>query len=328
VRVLVTGGTSMLGAATAQRLAAAGHDVTCFQRGVAPGDLRTVRGDITDRRQVDTAVAGHDAVVHLAALVTPRAPWAQFLAVNVDGTANVLAAVRRCQRFVHISSPSVAFTNRPAVNEPALPANPHAGDRYTRSKATAERLVLDTADKPPTTVIRPHLVWGPGDTQLIGRIVAKSDANRLFLPGGGTALIDTTYVDNAAASIAAALDACVPNSPALDTPLVVSNGEPRPVAELVDRILVAMGRTPNWKSVHPRLAALGGRVVEAVWRGPEPPITYFAARQLTIAHWYDQTQTRHALDWAPHVSLDEGFRRLAEYSAHWGPGSRFRGRSR
>ena len=55
--------------------------------------------------------------------------------------------------------------------------------------------------------VRPHLVWGPGDTQLVGRIVERARAGRLALVGGGRALVDTTYIDNAVAALVAALDA-------------------------------------------------------------------------------------------------------------------------
>ncbi|CUR60487.1 hypothetical protein NOCA2790029 [metagenome] len=55
--------------------------------------------------------------------------------------------------------------------------------------------------------------------------------------------------------------------------------------------------------------------MEAAWslgrREDTPPLTRFLAEQLTTAHWFDQRRTREALDWAPHVSLDTGFARLA-----------------
>ena len=76
--------------------------------------------------------------------------------------------------------------------------------------------------------IRPHLVWGPGDPQLVARIVARARAGRLPLIGPGAALVDTTYVDNAVdALLAAAGPGC---RDAHGQALVVTNGEPRPVA--------------------------------------------------------------------------------------------------
>jgi nucleoside-diphosphate-sugar epimerase len=159
--------------------------------------------------------------------------------------------------------------------------------------------------------LRPHLIWGPGDTQLVGRIVARARAGRLATVGSGTALIDTTYVSNAAAAIVAGLDRC----DALEgRAFVVSNGEPRPVAELVSRNVTAAGLAPPKAKIPYRAARVGGLVAERVWdkteRDGDPPMTSFLAEQLATAHWFDQRETRRALDWEPAVSLDEGLERL------------------
>ena len=45
----------------------------------------------------------------------------------------------------------------------------------------------------------------------------------------------------------------------------------------------------------------------------EPPVTGFLVEQLTTAHWFDQRETRAALRWKPHVTLDEGFERLSQW---------------
>src|SRR5665811_960276 len=112
---------------------------------------------------------------------------------NVAGTRNVIEAARTASviRFVHVSSPSVAHGGKPLVGVPAGPADPaHARGPYARSKAIAELAALD-ANSPsmPIVVIRPHLVWGPGDTQLVGRIVERARAGRLAIVGSGLALI-------------------------------------------------------------------------------------------------------------------------------------------
>jgi nucleoside-diphosphate-sugar epimerase len=162
--------------------------------------------------------------------------------------------------------------------------------------------------------VRPHLVWGPGDTQLVQRIVDRARAGRLPLIGTGAALIDTTYVDNAAAAVVAAVDAC---GPVHGEALVVSNGEPRPVAEVLARLCRAAGvRGPRGR-VPFGAAYLVGAAVEGVWaatrRRPVPPLTRFLAEQLATAHWFDQRRTRTALRWRPEVRLDEGFARLGDW---------------
>jgi len=312
MRVLVTGGSSLLGRNVADQLVARGDTVTCFQRSPSASTATDVLGDIRDRDAVLAVSIGQDAVVHLAALVAPRPAWSDAYAVNVTGTEHVLDAAGRIGRLLHVSSPSVAFHDAPTVGAGAEPARYSGGDAYTRSKAIAERLVLDRTAV-PTVVVRPHLVWGPGDTQLIGRIVDRARQGRLALPDHGRALVDTTYVDDAAAAIVAGLDRTADSEEARGRAWVVTGGSPRPLVELVEGILQAAGLDPSVRSVPAPLAALAGRAFDRWWRGNEPPLTHFAARQLSVAHWFDQADTRRVLQWVPRIGVDEGLARLAAW---------------
>jgi nucleoside-diphosphate-sugar epimerase len=312
VRVLVTGASSLLGGALVTRLLHRGDEVTAFQRHASGTGAVERLGDIRDPEAVGRAARGHDAIVHLAALVAPSAPWADAEAVNVEGTRHVLAAARSCGRLVHVSSPSVAFDERAAVGAAAEPARYRGSDSYARSKAVAEELVLERHEL-CRVVVRPHLVWGPGDDQLVGRIVSRARRGLLALPDGGRALIDSTYVDDASSALVAALDAAVPGHEAVGRAWVVTGGDPRPVAELVGGILAAAGQATTLRSVPAPLAALAGRLAERLWPGSEPPLTRFAARQLSLAHWFDQRETKRVLAWSPTVSIDEGLERLADW---------------
>ena len=325
MKVLVTGGRGLLGSATVAALAAGGHDVTTFQR-TSSGHAREVLGDITDISAVQRAVAGQDAVVHLAAKVSMTGDWREFVDINVEGTRHVVEACRTqgVRRLVHVSSPSVAHAGEPLVGVGAQPADPdHARGGYARSKAMAELIALGANSSDLTvTAIRPHLVWGPGDTQLVERIIDRARSGRLFLIDHGQALIDTTYVDNAAEALVCALE----RGPG-GRSFVVSNGEPRTVAELVTRIAHAGGAGVRGRVPYP-VARAAGTVVERFWgdRPGEPPITSFLAEQLATAHWFDQRQTREALGWEPKVTLAEGFTRLdAAYRSGAGDKGRFHG---
>ena len=309
MRILVTGGSSLLGRSVANLLVERGDHVTCFQRHESNSNAVDVLGDIRDRDALFTASEQCDAIIHLAALVAPKATWADMNSINVDGTRNAVLAAARCGRFVHISSPSVAFHDEPSVGSGPLAARYAGHDGYTRSKALGEQLVL-AESAVPTVVLRPHLVWGPGDTQLIGRIIDRARAGRLALPDGGRALVDTTYVDDAADAIIAALDHCRAGEEATERPLVVTGGEPRPLRDLVASILEAAGVQRVPRSIPAPVASRLGSIIERVWPGAEPPLTYFAARQLSVAHWFDQREARRILGWAPAVGLDEGFERL------------------
>jgi nucleoside-diphosphate-sugar epimerase len=320
VKLLVTGASGYLGGAVAQELVRQGHDVRTLQRRpsgvVGAVDLL---GDVTDAARVRSALHGVEAVVHLAAKVSLAGASAEFDAVNVEGTRTLLTEAREAgvRRIVHISSPSVAHAGASLVGDGTGAADPErARGDYARTKAEGERLAL-AADAPGFAVVavRPHLVWGPGDPQLVGRIVERARKRRLPLIGSGAALIDTTYIDNAVSAIVAALErAEVVHGQAY----VVTNGEPRAVAELLTGICLACAApAPTW-SVPAPVARGAGSVVEAVWRirpgRDEPPMTRFLAEQLSTAHWFDQRRVREDLRWSPSVTIDEGLARLAAWA--------------
>jgi nucleoside-diphosphate-sugar epimerase len=317
VKVLVTGASGMLGGAVALALAARGDDVTVMQRRPSRLGLREHLGDVTDPTAVRTAVAGADAVIHLAAKVHVVGAWPDYLAANVTGTRTVVDAARAAgvRRLVHVSSPSVAHTGSSLVGAGAGPADPeHARGAYSRSKAMAEQYALAAHDPTFSVVaVRPHLVWGPDDPQLVERIVSRARAGRLAVVGSGTALIDTTYIDNAVSALVAAADHA---HTAGGRAYIVSNGQPRPVAEILSSICRAAGVPGPRLHVPYRLAWTFGAAVDSWWsargREEDPPITRFLAEQLATAHWFDLRLTRQALHWEPTVDLDEGFARLAE----------------
>jgi nucleoside-diphosphate-sugar epimerase len=321
VKVLVTGASGLLGGAVARAIADAGHDVTTFQRrpsGVA--GVRDVLGSMTDAAAVASAVDGHEAVVHLAAKVSLAGAPADFEAVNVGGTRSLIEAMRASSvpRLVFVSSPSVAHAGASIVGGDADPASPvDARGHYARTKAAAERLALRSADADLRVVaVRPHLVWGPGDTQLVARIVDRARSGRLPLLDHGAALIDSTYVDNAASGIAAGLERVDAVS---GEAYVLTNGEPRTVADLMAGICRAAGVPAPRLRVPAGVARTAGSLVERIWAvrpgADEPPMTRFLAEQLSTAHWFDQRRTRRDLRWTPAVGLDEGLRRLAAWYA-------------
>lgn len=317
--VLVTGASGMLGRAVAEHLLSEGEDVRCFQRRPSRvAGAANVLGSVEDPAAVAGAVQGCSAVIHLAAKVSFTGPPADFDRINIEGTRNVVEAARLAGTtdVVHVSSPSVAHDGTSLVGAPAGPADPvHARGEYARTKAAAELLAL--ARSTPdfrVAAIRPHIVWGPGDTQLVERVIERARQGRLPLLDHGTALIDTTYVENAASAIVACLRRM---DAARGQALVVTNGEPRPIAELIEGICRAGGvRSPAW-SVPGSVARGAGAVLERAWlalqRTDEPPMTRFLAEQLSTAHWFDQRHTQAVLGWQPSVSIDDGFQRLAAH---------------
>jgi len=324
MRVLVTGASGMFGAGVAQALAARGDSVTVLQRRPSGLGLHEVLADVAEASMVRQALARQDAVIHLAAKVNVIGPEQEYQRTNVDGTQAVIEGCRQAgvRRLVYVSSPSVAYPGRSLVGVGAAPADPTAArGPYARTKAIAEGMALAAdSDGLAVVAIRPHLVFGPGDTQLVARLVDRASRRRLPVIGPGAALLDITYVSNAVDALVAALDRC---EEVHGQALVVTNGEPRPIRELLDAICDAADVPRPSRRVPVRLAKSAGSMVQAAWDfhdhlrlnrpASDPPLTRFVVEQMSTAHWFDQRDTRRALHWEPRISLDEGFEELRRY---------------
>ncbi|QEH37096.1 3 beta-hydroxysteroid dehydrogenase/Delta 5--_4-isomerase [Aquisphaera giovannonii] len=332
--VLITGGGGFLGSAIAAMLRERGRQVRSFARSrhevLDLIGVEQVRGDIADRAAVSDAVRGCGTVFHVAALAGIWGPYAAYHRTNVLGTENVVAACRehRVPRLVYTSSPSVVFTGHDleGVDESAPYADRYDA-AYPATKAIAEKLVLASNDASMATVaLRPHLIWGPGDNNILPRVFARARARRLFRIGDRNPLIDLTYIDNAAIAHVLAGEKLAPGSPIAGKAYFVAQGQPVPLWEMVNRFLEIAGIPPVRRSVPRSVAVAIGGLMEGLYGAfrlsGEPRMTRFLARELSTAHWYNLDAARRDLGYEPLVSIEEGLRRLAAHlSARTAPPS-------
>ena len=322
----MTGTGSLLLGGVASELLRRGDEVVCLQRRPAAfmghQNAHEVLADICNADAVALAAKGCDAIIHGAARVGVVGSQKEFYDTNVLGTENILRAAEQqsISRLVFVSTPSVAHTGASLVGAPAGQAEiGRSRSYYAESKAIAERTVLNARNSQLAVVaIRPHLVWGPGDTQLVGRIVERAKSGRLAVVGTGNALVDSTYIDNAISAHIAALDALHIGSACDGKAYVVSNGEPRTVNELMRSMCESAGVPFEPRHLSLTLGIRLGSLVERLWplmQSSEPPITRFIAEQLGTAHWFDQRVVHNDLKWAPSVTLDEGFKQLTQWFA-------------
>jgi 2-alkyl-3-oxoalkanoate reductase len=327
MRALVTGGGGFLGAAIVRQLRARGDEVVSFSRGNYPElaalGVKQHQGDLSDLNTLVAAASGCDVVFHVAAKAGVWGSFQDYYQANLVGTENVIAACRihSINRLVYTGSHSVVFdgSDVEGANE-TLPYPSHYEAYYPHTKALAEKAVLD-ANSPllATVSLRPHLIWGPGDNHLVPRIVAKARAGKLRRIGARPCLVDTVYVDNAAEAHLNAADRLAPGAPLAGKSYFISNDEPLPLWDMVDRILAAAGLAPVTRQVSPKLAYAAGTLCEALWRtlrlSGEPPMTRFVAKELATAHWFDISAAKRDLGYQPRVSIDEGLRRLQQWFA-------------
>lgn len=195
MRLAVTGATGFVGGEVCRAAVAAGWEVHAFGRRPACIHGATYQTwDLTADTVPDLSEV--DAVVHCAAAATDAGEPSEVWAANVAGSRKVLDAFPSA-RIVHVSSASVYDPFRPTMRatEAKAPVTRYL-NAYGASKATAERIVLDA--RRDTVILRPHAVYGPGDTTLLPRLLENIRAGRLFVPGNGKALLSMTAVGNLA----------------------------------------------------------------------------------------------------------------------------------
>jgi nucleoside-diphosphate-sugar epimerase len=325
VTILVTGGGGFIGRSIVKALLDRGDAVRTLSRGDYPqltawgADVR--RGDLADAGAVQAAVDGCEGVFHVAARFDLWGRYEDFYATNTLGTRHVIEACRTAGvgKLVFTSTPSVVHGGDAVegVDESA-PYPDHFEAHYPATKALAEQEVLAANDPTLSTVaIRPHLVWGPGDTSALPRLIARAKAGRLRLVGTPQK-IDTTYIDNAVLAHLLAYDTLGPDSPAAGRAYFITQDEPIDGPTFVNDMLAAAGLPPVTRTIPVGLARAAATVAETIWTwlrlSSEPPVTRFMVSQLSTAHWYDISAARRDLGYAPAVSYAEGMRRLAAWA--------------
>jgi 2-alkyl-3-oxoalkanoate reductase len=321
--VLVTGGGGFLGSAIVKRLLDRGERVRSFSRAhyphLAGWGVEQIQGDLSEAEALLSACSGVSSVFHVAAKAGVWGRATDFYRANVIGTQNVIAACRRqnVERLVYTGSPSVVFHggDMEGVDE-SVPYPSRYSATYPETKAMAEQAVLEAARQGlAAVVLRPHLIWGPGDPHLVPRILAR--AKRLRQVGAGKNRVDTIYIDNAALAHVLA-EARLRENPALSGRVYfISQDEPVSLWEMINAILKAGGLPPVRRKIAPGLAWTLGAIFESIYGAlgikTEPPMTRFVARELATAHWFDISAAKRDLGYAPEVTMVQGLARLAEW---------------
>ena len=322
----ITGASGFIGGKIAERLLASGREVRVLARRPLPEleklGARVVRGDLDDTAALTRGMEGVDTVFHVAGRVGVWGPDEEFFRVNFGGTSNVITACRAAgvPRLVYTSSPSVVFNggNLAGVDESA-PLCTQAPCAYPTSKAAAERLVATANDATLATVsLRPHLVWGPGDRNIIPRVLKLARARRLKIIGEGRNLVDCTHITNVVdAHLLAERALHDATSSARGKAYFITNGEPVVLWDWINDLLRGLGEPPVTKHVSLATAYRAAGVLEFFWRvlplKGEPPTTRFVVKELATDHWFKIDAARRDLGYAPRVSMTAG---TAELVAH------------
>lgn len=314
--VLVTGGSGLVGSHVIEALRAAGVPVRALVRRpeAVPG-AEPVVGDVTDPAAWRRAATGVRGIVHAAALVAQRAPFAEFERVNVGGTRLAIEAARAAgARLVHVSSVAVygrtaAYAaGRGAVDED-FPFQPiPERDFYARTKRMAEELVRNSGL--PAAAVRPNVIYGERDRLFTARLIRAVRLGIIPQIGPGTNHLSCVYAGNVAAAIVAALEAKRPGFRAYnvtgDAPPALTQREF--FAAFAEALGVRLRRVPvpiilarlgaklwtRWLRFQgpARYAGLGGAAVGFIV-GENPYVAARAQQELAWRPTFDASQAIH-----------------------------------
>lgn len=325
LKALVTGGGGFLGRYIVEQLLARGDEVTVFARGSYPelGELgaNLFRGDLLDAEAVTRACAQMDVIFHVAAKAGYWGTWESFYLPNVSGTQHVIAACRKqgVPKLIYTSSPNVIFGGQDHLGvDESVPYPTHYENYYSHTKALAEQYVTKANGPDLLTVsLRPHVIWGPGDNQIIPRIIDRAKRGTAIQIGDGTNIIDTTYVEDAARAHLLAADALKPDSPLAGSIYFISQDDPVYLWEFVNNIVGGLGLPPIKRKISlPVARALGG-TLEFTYRllrlKGEPLFTRSTANVLALSHYYNISRAKQDFGYAPQISHEEGLRRTVAY---------------
>ena len=305
VRVAVTGASGFVGGHVANRLRRAGHTVLAYGRRPAR-ELATLQPGYTAWDIATTAIDAPpvDAVVHCAALVGDWGPDEAYDAANVEGTRNVARSFGNATRVVFMSTSSVYSDDVAKVHvRESASTGECRHSAYGRSKARAEAVVREAW--PSAVILRPHIVYGPGDTTLLPQVLASIRLGCLPVPGRGQNLLSVTHVDNLAMAVECAL-----RDASGGGVFNVSDADTVSVDELLRTVLARIGVSA--RLVHlPREVAWGAAtLLERVWpstvgrRGP--PLTRYVVGQLADEHTLDISRARTILGYVPRWTYRDG----------------------
>jgi nucleoside-diphosphate-sugar epimerase len=335
--VFLTGASGFIGGKLTERLLATGRRVRVLARRPIPHlealGAEIIRGDLHDLTALRLGCTGASTVFHVAGRVGVWGPAQDFHRINVEGTRNLLNAARESgvPRFVFTSSPSVVFNGGDLADvDESAPLCTEAPSPYPVSKAQAEREVL-AAHSPnfATVALRPHLVIGPGDQNLVPRVIAQARRGKLKIIGSGRNRVDLTHIDNvvdAHLSAEQSLAAChllydKPGSAALPSAgsaggraYFITNGEPVVLWDWINELLRGVGIPAVTNHISLGTALAVGRVLETAWKllplKGEPPMTRFVAKEMSTDHWFDISAARRDLGYHPRISMAEATREL------------------
>ncbi len=318
-KILVTGGSGFVGQALAIALSQAGHQVIALSRKPNPElqklGIQIISCDLAKKDEIDSiSLTGVETIFHTAAYVKMWGKYNNFYQTNFLGTKYLLekAKAQHVKKFIYTSSPSVIADGKDlkGINEAySYPKKYKA--YYPQTKSLAEKFVLANNSKDfKTLALRPHLIWGPGDTNLIPTILAKAKSGKLKIIGDGQNKVDICYIEDCISAHLCAYSALDANPKAAGKAYFISQGEPVILWDWINQVLELNGLPKITRKIPFKFAYSLATVLELLARlipsAPEPILTRFLVSEMATDHYFDLARAKEFLGFQPKYSVQAG----------------------
>lgn len=312
---LVTGATGFIGGHLARALLRRGVEVRALVRNedkarpLRKDGIQLVKGDLGEAETLREAVQGADTVYHCAAMVGDWLDPAEARRVNVEGTRNLIAACATAgvRRVLYISSLAVLGSRHHFGTDESAPYA-YTGDVYSDSKIDSERVVIEAVQRGTieAVILRPGYVYGPGDRQVLPRLLENLAARRFAYIGDGSKQLNNLYIEDL--EQAAFLAEGKPE--AVGQAYNLTDGTQTRLDEFVTFISEYLGIPAPTRRVPPAaawLACYGLEFLSRLTRATAPPlINRSRMKFLYFNQHYSIEKAQRELGYIPRVTYREG----------------------
>jgi len=326
MNILLTGGSGFIGQRLAQKLKTLGHPVTALVRRTSVrtelerSGVRFAVGDLITGEGLPQAIEDTDCVIHLAGVTKARQPEEYFRG-NAQGTRRLLEALARREtppRLIHVSS--LAAAGPSAVGRPRREDElPAPVSHYGKSKLGAEEAVREYAHRIPTLIVRPPLVYGPGDKEFIPALLPMARLGIYLKSGFGMKEYSAIHVDDLCDALITAMHkgrTLSPSDPSVGV-YQVSDGALHSWEDVCNTLSRALGKSSLAVLPVPNVvgyaAGLAGQM-QAAWRGTVPMVSLDKAREMRAEAWTCAIdKARDELEFSPKFPLELGLQQTVAW---------------
>jgi len=306
--IAITGASGFVGGYLARHFQARGYRVLAFgrrPRADLPEGIEYRSWDITRPYPFGREVS-ISAVVHCAGSVSEWGSYREMFRTNVLGTENALAAFPGSELFVHISSASVYGTEGRTISvREDAPYPTRYLNHYSTTKMLGE-VVVRVSNHPNRVILRPHIIYGPGDTTLLPRMMKARRMGHLIVFGDGNNLLSLTHVAN----LTRAVESLIGGQWGLEIFNICDSR-----TDTLDCIATTLIETMRWRSrlfhVNASMARTAGRILERLFTAlrlkTSPVLTPYVVEHISRSFTMDTSKARALLGYTPELEYPEGF---------------------